>query len=263
MSAPAGSTVRVEREGPAIFLTLSRPEAANALSRALVADLRAALGDAAAQTEAAALVLTGAGDKAFCAGADLRERRTFSLDDTRAFLSDLNALVDQLAAFPRPVIAALNGSAFGGGLELALACDLRLCVEGALLGLPEVRLGIIPGAGGTQRLSRLCGVGVAKELILTGRRIDAARARELGVVNAVVSPAALRTEALSWAEEIASCAPLAIQQAKRAIDDGFGRPLPDALAVERSAYEVVLTSEDRDEGLAAFAEKRRPRWKGR
>ena len=161
------------------------------------------------------------------------------------------------------MIAALNGAAFGGGLELALACDLRLAVEGAPLGLPEVRLGIIPGAGGTQRLSRLCGAGVAKELILTGRRIDAARAREVGLVNAVVARGRLRAEALAWAEEMALCAPLAVAQAKRAIDEGAGRALPEGLAVERTAYEVVLASEDRDEGLAAFAEKRRPAWKGR
>jgi methylglutaconyl-CoA hydratase len=263
MNGPGTSTVRVEREGPAVFLTLCRPEAANALSRALVADLRAAIKGLSGRDGAAAVILTGQGEKAFCAGADLRERRTFSLDQTRAFLRDLNALVDEVATFPRPVIAALNGSAFGGGLELALACDLRLCVEGAELGLPEVRLGIIPGAGGTQRLSRLCGVGVAKELILTGRRIEADRARAVGIVNAVVPAGKLRAEALSWAQEVALCAPLAVSQAKRAIDDGFGRPLGEALGVERTAYEAVLTSEDRNEGLAAFAEKRRPSWKGR
>jgi methylglutaconyl-CoA hydratase len=264
MTPSDGSTVRIEREGPAALLTLCRPDAANALSRALVGDLRAALRALGAAADgAAAVILTGEGDKAFCAGADLRERRTFTLDETRAFLRDLNGLVDEVAAFPRPVIAALNGAAFGGGLELALACDLRLCVEGALLGLPEVRLGIIPGAGGTQRLSRLCGVGVAKELILTGRRVDASRARDLGIVNAVVAPGSLRAEALRWAEELALSAPLAVSQAKRAIDEGFGRPLPEALGVERTAYEVVLSSEDRNEGLAAFAEKRRPAWKGR
>jgi methylglutaconyl-CoA hydratase len=262
MSDSPGATVRVEREGAAAFVTLARPEAANALSRALVADLHAAFGALAAESPAA-VVLTGAGDKAFCAGADLRERRSFSLEQTRAFLRDLNALVDQIATFPRPVIAALNGAAFGGGLELALACDLRLCVEGAQLGLPEVRLGIIPGAGGTQRLSRLCGVGVAKELILTGRRIDAARAREVGLVNAVVSADRLRAEASSWVADIALCAPLAVAQAKRAIDQGAGRPLADGLAAEGAAYDVVLTSDDRNEGLAAFAEKRPPRWQGK
>jgi methylglutaconyl-CoA hydratase len=263
MSPAADSTVRIEREGPALFLTLSRPDAANALSRALVADLASAFAAAAEQPEAAAVVLTGEGDKAFCAGADLRERRTFSLEQTRGFLRDLNALMDAIAAFPRPVMAALNGAAFGGGLELALACDLRLAVEGAMLGLPEVRLGIIPGAGGTQRLARLCGPGVAKELILTGRRIDAAQARAYGLINAVVPPGGLRAEALRWAEEISQCAPLAVSQAKAAIDAGLGRPLAEALEVERAAYQVVLESEDRNEGLAAFAEKRKPAWRGK
>jgi methylglutaconyl-CoA hydratase len=263
MSRPVGATVRVEQEGPAVFLVLDRPDAANALSRALVAELRAALTTLHGTPQVAAVVLTGNGDRAFCAGADLRERRSLSLAETRTVLQDLNALMDEIAAFPRPVLAALNGSALGGGLELALACDLRLCAEGAQLGLPEVRLGIIPGAGGTQRLARLCGVAAAKELILTGKRIDASRALALGLVNAVVPAAALRSEALSWAQEIALSAPLAVAQAKRAIDNGFGRPLGDALAVERTAYEVVLQSADRDEGLAAFAEKRKPTWRGK
>ncbi len=259
----AGTTVRVERDGPAAILTLARPEAANALSKALVADLRAALTDLRGSAEPSAVILTGQGEKAFCAGADLRERRTFTLNETREFLRDLNILVDEIGAFPRPVVAALNGAAFGGGLELALACDLRICVEGAQLGLPETRLGIIPGAGGTQRLSRLCGVALAKELILTGRRLDAARALALGLVSAVVPAARLREEALAFAQDIAQCAPLAVTEAKRAIDDGFGRPLREGLAIERAAYEVVLESDDRNEGLAAFAEKRPPRWKGR
>jgi methylglutaconyl-CoA hydratase len=263
MSGVGGSPIRVEREGPAVFLILGRPEAANALSRVLVADLRAALAALHESPEPAAVVLTGDGEKAFCAGADLRERRTFSREQTRDFLRDLAALMEEIAAFPRPVLAALNGSALGGGLELALACDLRLCVEGAELGLPEVRLGIIPGAGGTQRLARLCGVAAAKELILTGRRIDAGRALDLGLVNQVVVPGALRDAALSWAQDIALCAPLAVAQAKRAIDEGFGRPLGEALAIERAAYDVILGSADRDEGLAAFAEKRKPVWKGK
>ena len=255
------STVRVEREGRIAWLTMDRPDAANALSKALVADLGAAL--AALQADPPVLILTGAGEKAFCAGADLKERRAMSLDETRAFLGALNAMVDALAAHPQPVVAALNGAAYGGGLELALACDLRVAAEGIELGLPEVRLGIIPGAGGTQRLARACGVAVAKELILTGRRVPAARARELGLLSAVVPAAELRAEALRWATEIATAGPLAVAQAKAAIDAGFGQPLEAALAVERAAYEVVLASEDRNEGLRAFAEKRKPNFTGK
>jgi methylglutaconyl-CoA hydratase len=258
------STVRVERDGRVAWVTLDRAEAANALSKALVADLDATLQAFAHEDEPLpVLVVTGAGEKAFCAGADLKERRAMSLDETRSFLRDLNAAVDALAAYPQPVIAALNGAAYGGGLELALACDIRIAAQGIELGLPEVRLGIIPGAGGTQRLARACGLAVAKELILTGRRIDAARAEALGLVSAVVPAAELRAEALRWATELATAGPLAVAQAKAAIDEGWGQPLDAALAVERARYDVVLTSEDRNEGLRAFAEKRKPNFTGK
>ncbi len=259
----AGEIVTFDKQGPVVWLTLNRPDAHNALSGALVRGLREALGRARADGDVAALVLTGAGDKAFCAGADLKERRAMSLDDVRQFLIELNALTDELAGFAQPVLAALNGVALGGGLELALACDIRLAADHVEVALPEVRLGIIPGAGGTQRLARLCGVAAAKELILTGRRVPAARARELGVVSAIVPAAELRDEALRWANQIAEAGPLAVAQAKRAIDEGWGKPLDQALAVERAAYEVVLASEDRQEGLAAFAEKRKPAFKGK
>lgn len=259
----AGTPVTLAREGDVAWLTLARPEAANALSRGLVAALRTRLDELAADPDLRVVVLTGGGEKAFCAGADLKERRTFTRDQTRAFLADLNAVVDALAAFPRPVVAALNGVAFGGGLELALACDLRIAAAHVALGLPEVQLGIIPGAGGTQRLARACGLAVAKELVLTGRRIDAQRALALGIVSAVVPAAELRAEASRLARQIADAGPLAVAAARRALDLGFGRPLAEGLAIERDCYEVVLGSADRDEGLAAFAEKRRPAYKGR
>jgi enoyl-CoA hydratase/carnithine racemase len=260
----AGSTVTTAWQGRVAIVTLARPEAANALSRALVSDLVLAFARLdKADPSPSAVVLTGAGDRAFCAGADLKERLGFSLDETRAFLGELGDLFDLIAEFPRPVIGALGGVAFGGGLELALACDLRLGAEGISLGLPEVRLGIIPGAGGTQRLARVAGVGVAKELILTGRRIDAARAHALGILNAVVPAAQLLPAAVALGNEIGEGAPLAVTQAKRAIDEGFGLPLPEGLALERAAYEVTLVSEDRNEGLRAFAEKRKPAWRGR
>jgi enoyl-CoA hydratase/carnithine racemase len=255
------STVALERDGRIAWLTLDRPDAANALSRALVRDVRAALDSL--RADPPVLVVTGAGEKAFCAGADLKERRAMTLEETRAFLGELNGMVDALAAYPQPVIAALGGAAYGGGLELALACDLRLAAEGIEVGLPEVRLGIIPGAGGTQRLARLCGLAVAKELILTGRRIDAARARALGLLSAVVPADELRAEAQRWATELATAGPLAVGQAKRALDEGFGLSLAQGLVVERRCYEVVLASEDRNEGLRAFAEKRKPNFTGK
>ncbi len=246
-------------------VTLNRPGAANALSCELVG----ALGHAFARLRGQegdtvrAVVVTGAGGKAFCAGADLKERRAMSLEETRSFLKHLNAVVDAIAAFPRPVIAAINGAAFGGGLELALACDFRLAADTAELGLVETRLGIIPGAGGTQRLARVAGLAVAKELILTGRRVSAARAKELGIVSEVVPAAELAGAAAKLAAELAGAGPLAVTQAKRALDGGFDLSMPEALAHERACYQVVLESEDRNEGLAAFAEKRPPRFTGK
>jgi len=266
-AAGAPGIVLVARRGSAAFVTLNRPEAANALSRDLVATLVGTF--AALEAEIArggdlrVVVLTGAGDKAFCAGADLKERRTWTLDDTRLFLNEVNALMDAVAAFPRPVIAAINGVAFGGGLELALACDIRLAAESAEIGLTEVRLGIIPGAGGTQRLSRIAGVALAKALTLTGRRIGAARAAELGIVSEVAAAGTLAEASGRWAREIGGAAPLALAAAKRAIDEGIARPLAEGLAVERACYERVLTTDDRNEGLNAFIEKRPPEFKGR
>jgi enoyl-CoA hydratase/carnithine racemase len=256
-------SVIVERRADAAWVTLNRPAAMNALSRTLVAELRAAVRALRSEHWVRAIVLTGAGDKAFCAGADLKERRTMSLDDTRAFLTDLGAALDELARFPAPVIAAMNGVAFGGGLELALACDLRLAADGIEMGLLEVRLGIIPGAGGTQRLARVAGTAIAKELIFTGRRIPAARAAELGIVTRVVAPSELAAAAEKLAAEVAECAPLAVAAAKRAIDGGAALAIDAALALERASYETILASEDRNEGLAAFAEKRRPQFKGK
>jgi enoyl-CoA hydratase/carnithine racemase len=244
-------------------VTLDRPAAANALSMELVGALGHVFARVKADETARVVIITGAGEKAFCAGADLKERRTMSLEETRSFLRLLNATVDGVAACSRPVIAAINGAAFGGGLELALACDFRIAAETAEMGLVETRLGIIPGAGGTQRLARVAGLAVAKELILTGRRIGAARAKELGIVSSVVPGAELAAAADRLAAELAGAGPLAVAQAKKAIDGGFDLPMKEALAHERACYDVVLESEDRNEGLAAFAEKRPPVFKGK
>ncbi|MBC8132036.1 MAG: enoyl-CoA hydratase/isomerase family protein [Deltaproteobacteria bacterium] len=254
--------VTVDRRGPAVWLTLSRPEAANALSKGLVDDLSAAVGVVSTDTSVRVVVITGAG-KTFCAGADLKERLAMTVDETRAFLDELGGLLSSLSALPCPVIAALNGSAFGGGLELALACDLRVAAEGITMGLVEVRLGIIPGAGGTQRLARIVGVSRAKELILTGRRFDARAAYDLGVVSAVVPAVDLEGRVSALVDEIAAGAPLAVAQAKAAIDGGIALTLGGGLALERRCYETVLGSADRDEGLRAFAEKRAPAFQGK
>jgi enoyl-CoA hydratase/carnithine racemase len=263
MDARIAHLVTVERQGSTVWLTMNRPEAANALSRAMVAKLRAELAALTAVPELTAVVLAGIEGKAFCAGADLKERLTMSLDETRGFLDDLGALVNAIADFHRPVIAALSGAALGGGLEIALACDLRIADASASMGLAEVRLGIIPGAGGTQRLSRLCGIAAAKELVLTGKRIDANRALALGLVSTVVPTGELRQAVAALTGELSSAGPLALEQAKRAVNQGFDLPIAQGLAVERQCYEVVLASEDRNEGLNAFAEKRPPRFSGK
>lgn len=263
MDSRVAPLVLVERQGSTAWLILNRPDAANALSRALVARLRAELATLATESALTALVLTGVEGKAFCAGADLKERMAMSVEQTLAFLDDLGGLVNAIADFPRPVIAALSGAALGGGLEIALACDFRLADASARLGLSEVRLGIIPGAGGTQRLSRLCGMAVAKELVLTGQRIDAEQAQALGLVSRVVPAGELRSATEALASELAAAGPLALGQAKRAIDQGFDLPIAQALQIERRCYEVVLPSEDRGEGLRAFAEKRPPRFTGK
>jgi enoyl-CoA hydratase/carnithine racemase len=249
------------RDGVAT-ITLNRPDAANALSCELVGALGHAFTRVRHDESVRAVIVTGAG-KSFCAGADLKERRAMTLEETRSFLRSLNGVIDAVAGFPRPVIAALNGAAFGGGLELALACDFRIAAEEAQLGLVETRLGIIPGAGGTQRLARIAGLAVAKELILTGRRIGGLVAKKLGLVNDVVPGLALAAAAADLAAELAGAGPLAVTQAKRAIDGGFDLPLAEALTHERDCYELVLESEDRNEGLRAFTEKRPPKFTGK
>ena len=252
-----------KRTGGVAWATIARPEVMNALNRAVLEGLERAVAAAAADPEVRVLVVTGAGEKAFSAGADLKERRGMSPEETQARIELINHAFSALARLPRLTIAAINGIAFGGGLELALACDLRVAVEGAQVGLTEVRLGIMPGAGGTQRLTRVVGPARAKELILLGRRIEARRALELGLVNEVV-PAGRLAEAIGRiAEELAGCAPISVAQAKEAIDRGLDAGLQAGLAIERGCYEVTLGTQDRNEGLAAFAEKRAPRYQGR
>jgi len=255
--------VRVERgQGGAVRVTLSRPEAKNALSRALNLELARIAGELGADPAVRAVLLTGAGD-AFSAGADLKERKGVPAAESGPFIDAISGAIRAWAEMPKATIALMNGAAFGGGLELALACDVRIAADSAVMGLSEVRLGIMPGAGGTQRLARLLGTARAKELVLTGRRIDAARALAIGLVSRVVPAAELEAAGQELADEIAGCAPLSIAMAKRAIDEGADLPMADALALERRCYDVTLMSEDRNEGLRAFAEKRPPKFSGR
>jgi methylglutaconyl-CoA hydratase len=261
-SVTPATLVAVERRGWAAWVTLWRPDAANVLSRALVAELSATVEAIRRDLSLRAVVITGAG-KSFCGGADLKERLGMTAAETLKFLDDLGATFSAIAGLRCPVIAAINGAAFGGGLELALACDLRVAADDAAMGLVETRLGILPGAGGTQRLARIVGTARAKELILTARRIDAAVAREVGLVHQVVPRADLEAATMKLVDEIAACGPLAVAQAKLAIDGGIALTLDGGLTLERACYDVVLSSADRDEGLRAFAEKRKPVFQGK
>jgi enoyl-CoA hydratase/carnithine racemase len=209
------------------------------------------------------VILTGEGERAFCAGADLKERSGMSEADVLEMLQLYRSELGWLSSFRAPVIAAINGVALGGGLELALLCDFRLAVEGAVLGLPETSLGIIPGAGGTQFLPRLIGAARARELVLLGQRITATEALALGLVNRVVAEGSeLLSETLAFARPILEGAPIAQKAALRALR-AAELPLEEGLRVELSAYEECLRTEDRLEGLRAFAEKRPPRFTGR
>lgn len=255
--------VLLERDEHIAIVSLNRPDRANALSREIVEGLEMSFAVIEADRDIRVAVLTATGEKAFCAGADLRERASMSEDDVAAFVARLRDLTVRIEQLRVPVIAAINGAALGGGLELTLACDMRFASVRAVLGLPEVRLAIIPGAGGTQRLPRIIGPTAARDLILTGRRIDAHEALALGLINDVVEDDALMPRVMSTAQQIAENGPIAVEQAKRALRDGAGLPIGEALEVERRAYAVVIPTEDRREALRAFAAKRTPRFEGR
>jgi enoyl-CoA hydratase/carnithine racemase len=253
---------RIERRGHVEVWTVEGEARRNSITVAMIAELAGHLARASADRGLRCVVLTGAGDRAFCAGADLKERAGMSDEDVHRFHRALGAALRGIEEAPQPFVAALNGAALGGGLELALACDLRIASEAARLGLPEVSLGIIPGGGGTQRLARLVGVARAKDLVLTARRASAAEALAMGLVTRIAPPQRLREEALALAEEVARNAPVSLRQAKRAIDGGFHLPLEEALALENRLYQDCLRTRDRLEALRAFAEKRPPVFEG-
>ena len=252
-----------EHRPPFLILTLNRPEVRNAFNFKLLQDLELAIGEASLSEDLRVLLITGAGNRAFCAGADLKERLSMSESEVRSFLSAVRRLFVKIEELPLPVIAAINGFALGGGTELALACDLRVAVADATLGLTETRFAIIPGAGGTQRLPRLIGIPLAKELIYTGRQLSAQEALAKGLVNRIAPRDKLMEVCLELAGEIAKAGPVAVAQAKFAINKGQDVELHTGLAIEASAYETCIPTEDRIEGLEAFREKRQPVYKGR
>jgi len=237
---------------------LNRPDRYNALGARIVGELGEALDAVEGDREARVMILTGAGEKAFCSGVDLKERAAMDADERWAHNRALGAFAERLARLQVPTIAALNGLAFGGGLEITLACDFRIAAEGATFSLPEVGIGIVPGAGGTQRLPRLVGPTRAKEMILTGRRVDAATALEMGLVSKVVPPDELMTEARALGEEISANSPFALAHAKAAVDLALETSLEQGLRYETAAIRATLASEDYAIGLASFAEKKKP-----
>ena len=243
------------------LVTLDRREALNALSSGLLAELDAKLAALDADPDCRAIVITGAGERAFAAGADVRELSAETPDTLHA--SDPFAAVDRVATLATPTIAAVRGFALGGGCELAMACDMLIAGDDAKFGQPEILIGVIPGAGGTQRLARAIGKARAMELVLTGRRIDAAEADRLGLVTRVVPAAETVATALELAATIAAMPPLAVRAAKAAVRDGQDLALADGLRYERDRFEALFATDDQREGMAAFLEKRRATWTGR
>ncbi len=251
-----------EVQGGIGIITLNRPEVMNAVNRALLSALHGCLHAWQYDRTVRAIVVTGAGDKAFSAGADLKERATLSPEEVRQFLGLIRETFTLVERMPQPVVAAINGLALGGGLEFALACDLRVAAASASLGLTETSLAIIPGAGGTQRLPRLIGPGRAKDLIFTARRLNASDAESWGLVNRVAPDGEAVAVAVALAQQITANGPVALAQAKFAIQQGLEVDLASGLAIEGKAYEICIPTKDRIEALTAFREKRKPVFTG-
>ncbi|HEX4755645.1 MAG TPA: enoyl-CoA hydratase-related protein [Candidatus Dormibacteraeota bacterium] len=250
--------VRVERDGAIAVVTIDHPPA-NAISRAVVLGITEAFDTAQADSSCRGLVLTGGGPKFFAAGADISEFGSQGGDN----IAQGQGLTLAMERSRLPVVAAVNGIAFGGGCELTLACDVRIASTAARFGQPEIKLGIIPGWGGTQRLPRLIGRSAAIELLLSGDPIDAARALALGLVSQIVEPDELLSTAIDVARKFAAQAPLALAATKRAVADGLDRPLSEGLDAERREFVGLFATEDAREGITAFLEKRPPSWTGR
>jgi enoyl-CoA hydratase/carnithine racemase len=253
----------VKEEEGVVTLTLNRPEVMNSLNFPLLFALRDTIESFRFRRDVRVVIVTGAGEKAFCSGADLKERAGLPQEKVKEYIFTIRNLFTAISDLNKPVIAAVNGIALGGGTELALASDIRIASRTATMGLTETRLAIIPGAGGTQRLPRLVGRGKAKELIFTGRRVDADEALRIGLVNQVCGPSALLEECRKVAAMICEAGPVAIEQAKYAINHGIETDIATGLAIESNAYWVCIPTEDRLEGLAAFKEKRKPVYKGK
>ncbi|MCJ2519737.1 MAG: enoyl-CoA hydratase-related protein [Candidatus Thermoplasmatota archaeon] len=254
--------IRLEEEDGLVILYIDRQEALNALNIEVLSELREALLEVEKREDLRILILTGAGDRAFVAGADIREMLPLTPLQTRRFASLGHEVTRILERMEKPVIAAINGFALGGGCELALACDIRIASEGAKIGLPEVGLGIFPGFGGTQRLTRLVGRGWASELIFTADPVDAEMAERIGLVNRVVPREKLLDMARALGRRIIERGPLALSLAKTAIQQSQETGLSSGLAYEMEAFSLIFSTDDEKEGLRAFIEKRKPIFRG-
>ena len=255
--------LHLETKNHISYITIDRPKVLNALSMATMDELRQAFAAAKDDPEVRVVILTGAGEKAFVAGADISELAQQSPISAKEYTHRGQAIIDSIENLGKPVIACINGFALGGGCELALACTMRLASENAKLGQPEVKLGLIPGYGGTQRLSRLVGKGMAQQLVLTGEMITAAEALRIGLVNEVVPAAELIPRAEAIAAKIIANAPLAVQYAMEAVNHGLDMTLAEGLYLEATLFAVCCSTEDKNEGTKAFLEKRAAQFKGK
>ena len=256
-------TIHYKQTGNIAFITLNRPSAMNAFNYDMLVELGQITESIRINPDIRVVIFTGSGDRAFSVGADLKERKTLTDWQVKRNIYKIGDVFTAIDNLPQPTIAMMNGYAFGGGMELALACDFRIAAETALMGLTETGLAIIPGAGGTQRLPRLIGEAKALELILTARKLTAADALAYGVATKIVPPEKLLQETAAFADSILANGPIAVQQAKFAIKHGMNVDLQTGLAIERKAYEITIPTEDRIEALTAFAEKRKPVFKGK
>ena len=256
-------SVEVSREGAVAVVTVNRPEALNAIDLETITVLRDRLRELAVDAGVRAVVLTGSGEKAFIAGADIKYMSTLTVLEARAWGALGHECATLLETMPKATVAAVNGFALGGGCEMALGCDIRYASTRAKLGQPEINLGILPGWGGSQRLARVVGLGIAKELILTGRMVDAAEAQRIGLVNAVFEPEELLGKALELAQSLAAKSPAALAFAKQATNLSLQGALADGLAQEATLFAALFATEDQSEGMGAFIEKRTPGFSGR
>jgi enoyl-CoA hydratase/carnithine racemase len=256
-------TILYEKKDAAAYMTLNRPKVMNALNQKAISELRAAFEDARDDPQIRGAIITGAGERAFIAGADIGELAKATPIEAERQTRDGQGLLNLIENLGKPVIAAVNGLALGGGCETALACTIRLASQTAKFGQPEIKLGLIPGFGGTQRLARLVGKGVALQFVLTGEMISAEEAHRVGLVNEIVEPSGLLARAEAILAQIGANAPIAVGFAIEAISRGLECSLPEGLALEGALFSLCAATDDKREGIAAFLEKRSPKFTGR